>query len=44
MERDLSASGCIYVWAGGIRLRIRLEGAKAAVLVMRAVKSTMQIP
>ncbi len=33
-ERDLSATDYVYVWADGVHLRIRLEGAKAAVLVV----------
>src|SRR5690349_21915 len=33
MDRDLSATDYVYVWADGVHLRIRLEEAKAAVLV-----------
>ncbi len=36
-ERDLSATDYVYVWADGIHLRIRLEEAKAAVLVVMGV-------
>ncbi|WP_399895403.1 IS256 family transposase [Streptomyces sp. BBFR51] len=38
-ERDLSATDYVYVWATGIHLRIRLEEAKAAVLVVMGVHS-----
>lgn len=31
MDRDLSSTDCVYVWADGVHLRIRLEEAKAAV-------------
>lgn len=37
-ERDLSATDYVYVWADGIHLRIRLEEAKAAVLVVMGVR------
>ncbi|MFF1926544.1 IS256 family transposase [Streptomyces sp. NPDC058221] len=37
-ERDLSATDYVYVWADGIQLRIRLEEAKAAVLVVMGVR------
>lgn len=39
MDRDLSATDYVYVWADGIHLRIRLEEAKAAVLVMMGVRA-----
>ncbi|MFI9345730.1 transposase [Streptomyces sp. NPDC052773] len=39
MDRDLSATDYVYVWADGIRLRIRLEEAKAAVLVVMGVRA-----
>ncbi|MFH9970050.1 IS256 family transposase [Streptomyces mirabilis] len=38
-ERDLSATDCVYVWADDIHLRIRLEEAKAAVLVVMGVRA-----
>ncbi|WP_392970597.1 IS256 family transposase [Streptomyces sp. LN245] len=38
-ERDLSATDYVYVWADGIHLRIRLEEAKAAVLVVLGVRA-----
>jgi putative transposase len=38
-ERDMSATDCVYVWADGIHLRIRLEEAKAAVLVVMGVRA-----
>ncbi|MEU1185958.1 IS256 family transposase [Streptomyces sp. NPDC005820] len=38
-ERDLSASDYVYVWADGIYLKIRLEQAKAAVLVLMGVRA-----
>ena len=38
-ERDLSATDYVYVWADGIHLRIRLEEAKAAVLVLMGVRA-----
>jgi transposase-like protein len=38
-ERDLSAADYVYVWADGIHLRIRLEEAKAAVLVVMGVRA-----
>ncbi|MFI6645352.1 IS256 family transposase [Streptomyces sp. NPDC050504] len=37
MDRDLSATDYVYVWADGVHLRIRLEEAKPAVLVMVGV-------
>lgn len=39
MDRDLSATDYVYVWADGVHLRIRLEEAKAAVLVMVGVRA-----
>ena len=39
MDRDLSGSDYVYVWADGIHLRIRLEQAKAAVLVVMGVRA-----
>ncbi|MFJ5834678.1 IS256 family transposase [Streptomyces sp. NPDC093089] len=39
MDRDLSATDYVYVWADGVHLRIRLEEAKAAVLVMVGVQA-----
>ncbi|MEU6803168.1 IS256 family transposase [Streptomyces neyagawaensis] len=39
MDRDLSATGYVYVWADGVHLRIRLEEAKAAVLVVVGVRA-----
>ncbi|UKY47564.1 IS256 family transposase [Streptomyces inhibens] len=38
-ERDLSATDYVYVWADGIHLRIRLQEAKAAVLVVMGVRA-----
>lgn len=38
-ERDLSATDYVHVWADGIHLRIRLEEAKAAVLVVMGVRA-----
>ncbi len=38
-ERDLSTSDYVYVWADGIHLKIRLEQAKAAVLVLMGVRA-----
>ncbi|MGW4783516.1 IS256 family transposase [Streptomyces sp. NPDC004230] len=38
-DRDLSATDYVYVWADGVRLRIRLEEAKAAVLVLMGVRA-----
>jgi hypothetical protein len=37
--RDLSATDYVYVWADGVHLRIRLEEAKAAVLVLMGVRA-----
>ncbi|QYX81277.1 IS256 family transposase (plasmid) [Streptomyces akebiae] len=39
MDRDLSASDYVYVWADGVHLRIRLEEARAAVLVLMGVRT-----
>ncbi|MEV8017156.1 IS256 family transposase [Streptomyces sp. NPDC086554] len=39
MDRDLSATDYVYVWADGVHLRIRLEEAKAAVLVLMGVRA-----
>ncbi|MDI5904824.1 MULTISPECIES: IS256 family transposase [Streptomyces] len=39
MNRDLSATDYIYVWADGVHLRLRLEEAKVAVLVMVGVRA-----
>lgn len=39
MDRDLSATDYVYVWADGIHLRIRLDEAKAAVLVLIGVRA-----
>jgi putative transposase len=38
-ERDLSATDYVYVWMDGIHLRIRLDEAKAAVLVIIGVRA-----
>lgn len=38
-ERDLSGTDYVYVWVDGIHLRIRLDEAKAAVLVMIGVRA-----
>lgn len=39
MDRDLSCTDYVYVWADGVHLRIRLEEAKAAVLVLMGVRA-----
>ncbi|MGW0556734.1 IS256 family transposase [Streptomyces sp. NPDC002926] len=39
MDRDLSTTDYVYVWADGVHLRIRLEDAKAAVLVPMGVRA-----
>ncbi|WP_406437433.1 IS256 family transposase [Streptomyces sp. NBC_01613] len=39
MGRDLSATDYVHVWADGVHLRIRLEEAKAAVLVLMGVRA-----
>lgn len=39
MDRDLSSTDYVYVWADGVHLRIRLEEAKAAVLVLMGVRA-----
>ncbi|MCX4745854.1 IS256 family transposase [Kitasatospora sp. NBC_01287] len=38
-ERDLSTTDYVYVWVDGIHLRIRLDEAKAAVLVVIGVRA-----
>ncbi|ARF52822.1 IS256 family transposase [Streptomyces gilvosporeus] len=38
MERDLSEVDYVYVWADGIHLNVRLEEAKACVLVLVGVR------
>jgi transposase-like protein len=38
-ERDLSGTDFVYVWVDGIHLRIRLDQAKAAVLVVLGVRA-----
>ncbi|MFF0190983.1 IS256 family transposase [Streptomyces sp. NPDC005244] len=38
-ERDLFATDYVYVWADGIHLRIRLDQAKACVLVLMGVRA-----
>ena len=38
-KRDLSTSDFVYVWADGVHLKIRLEEAKAAVLVLTGVRA-----
>ncbi|MFJ1618451.1 IS256 family transposase [Streptomyces sp. NPDC088251] len=38
-ERDLSSTDYVYVWVDGIHLRIRLDEAKAAVLVVIGVRA-----
>lgn len=38
-DRDLSATDYVYVWADGVHPRIRLEEAKAAVLVLMGVRA-----
>ncbi|GGM05582.1 hypothetical protein GCM10010129_56470 [Streptomyces fumigatiscleroticus] len=38
-ERDLSGRGYVYVWADGIRLRIRLRETKSCVLVLTGVRA-----
>lgn len=37
MDRDLSDVDYVYVWADGIHLNVRLEEAKACVLVLIGV-------
>jgi transposase-like protein len=39
MDRDLSATDYVYLWADGVHLRVRLEEAKAAVLVLIGVRA-----
>ena len=38
-DRDLSSTDYVYVWVDGIHLRIRLDQAKAAVLVVIGVRA-----
>ncbi|MEU9190960.1 IS256 family transposase [Streptomyces sp. NPDC048484] len=38
-DRDLPGTDYVYVWADGVHLRIRLEEAKAAVLVLMGVRA-----
>ncbi|WP_406131336.1 IS256 family transposase [Streptomyces sp. NBC_00989] len=38
-DRELSTTDYVYVWADGVHLRIRLEEAKAAVLVLMGVRA-----
>ncbi|WP_031511907.1 IS256 family transposase [Streptomyces sp. NRRL F-5123] len=38
-DRDVSAADYVYVWADGVHLRIRLEEAKATVLVLIGVRA-----
>jgi putative transposase len=37
--RDLSATDYVYVWADGVHLRVRLEEAEAAVVVLMGVRA-----
>jgi putative transposase len=39
MDRDLSGVDYVYVWADGIHLNVRLEEAKACVLVLVGVRA-----
>ncbi len=39
MDRDLAEVDCVYVWADGIHLNVRLEEAKACVLVLIGVRA-----
>ncbi|MEV5145132.1 IS256 family transposase [Streptomyces sp. NPDC052727] len=39
MERDLSEADYVYVWADGIHLNVRLEEARACVLVLVGVRA-----
>jgi transposase-like protein len=39
MDRDLSATDYVYVWVDGVHLRVRLDEAKAAVLVLAGVRA-----
>ncbi|MEU9125135.1 IS256 family transposase [Streptomyces sp. NPDC048506] len=39
MDRELSARDYVYVWADDVHLRIRLEEAQAAVLVLMGVRA-----
>ncbi|MFJ8787355.1 IS256 family transposase [Streptomyces sp. NPDC102476] len=38
-DRDLSATDYVYVWADGVHLRVRLDQAKACVLVLIGVRA-----
>ncbi|MGQ4406708.1 IS256 family transposase [Streptomyces hayashii] len=38
-DRDLSGSDDVYVWADGVHLRVRLDQAKACVLVLIGVRA-----
>ena len=38
-KRDLSATDFVYVWADGVHLKVRLDQAKACVLVMVGVRA-----
>ncbi|WP_416986173.1 IS256 family transposase [Streptomyces sp. T028] len=38
-DRDLSGTDYVYVWADGIHLKIRLQEAKASVLVLMGVRT-----
>ncbi|MGW2370249.1 IS256 family transposase [Streptomyces sp. NPDC001667] len=38
-DRDLSGADYVYVWADGIHLKIRLDQARAAVLVLMGVRA-----
>ena len=38
-KRDLSELDFVYVWANGVHLKIRLEEAKACVLVLVGVRA-----
>lgn len=39
MDRGLSTTDYVYVWADGVHLRVRLDGAKASVLVLVGVRA-----
>ncbi|MFE3857915.1 IS256 family transposase [Streptomyces griseorubiginosus] len=39
MDRDLTKVDYVYLWADGIHLNVRLEGAKACVLVLIGVRA-----
>lgn len=38
-KRDLSKTDYVYAWADGVHLKVRLEQAKACVLVMVGVRA-----